>query len=448
MIRVLLFLCCSVSILSAQIDFTLRADGFSRPLDIVSDGLQEGIYIVEQTGKIIYVEGRSQQEIIDLSAEITTRNNEQGLLGLAFHPDYGMDSRAFVYYTARDGDIVIASLEKGSGLTLDISTLKTILRYPQPFANHNGGCLRFGPDGYLYVGTGDGGSRDDPGNRSQNVMDPLGKMLRIDINNGDPYSIPETNPFADDDFALDEIWATGLRNPWRFSFDKSSGDLWIADVGQDAREEVNRQLADSPGGENYGWRCKEGIDDYITDGCVLDQLVDPYYDYAHPGNGCSVTGGEVSYSPNAAELSGKYVYGDICSSNIWAINFSGDEPVNEFLGRTPGGGPSGFGSDRDGRLYVAILISGEIYEITGTLVSNDEVEHKSIDIFYDPSSEILQVDCLNDSRCQGVRLYDMSGHLMPISFNSNISLAHLSEGVYIAHVQLDEQVVTYKFFKY
>ena len=438
----------------AQIQFQRVADGFGRPLEVINDGVNPGIYVVDQNGSIFYYESGSSTEIADLSNLITRRGNEQGLLGMAFHPAYPMDNRVFIYYTELSDDIVIASLVQDiDSKELDESTLRVILQYEQPFRNHNGGCLRFGPDGYLYIGTGDGGAAGDPNNLAQNLMEPLGKMLRIDIDtdDGSAYRVPDDNPFEDDDFALNEIWSYGLRNPWRFSFDKNSGDLWIGDVGQDAREEINRQLAASAGGENYGWRCKEGFMEFEPDDCDLSTpgaLTDPLFDYAHPGNGCSVTGGVISYSRNAAEVYGTYVYGDICSNNIWSLDFSGTEPVNELIGQMPVGGPSTFGTDMDGRLYTASLVDGSVYEIVGTTVSNDELEKAQITIYPTVVNSQIFIEGLDQSNA-AYRILTLNGQVVLSSIIKDrvLDVADLAAGIYILSVEVSDVQYNFRFIK-
>ena len=448
----ILSLCLFIS-LNAQVSFVSVADGFTRPVDIAHDGVSEGLYIVEQDGKIIYLENDDRSEVTDLNELITRGGNEQGLLGLSFHPSYPQDNRVFMYYTAPGNDIVISSaVINVETRILDQGSLKTIVRYEQPFRNHNGGCLRFGPDGYLYIGTGDGGSRDDPGNRAQNLMDPLGKMLRIDIDNGDPYVVPDDNPFEDDDFALNEIWAYGLRNPWRFSFDQNTGDLWIGDVGQDAREEINLQPAVSAGGENYGWRCKEGNAEYITDSCdvtALDLLKDPYYDYAHLGNGCSITGGLVSYSDQVAELHGKYVYGDICSNNFWAIDFSSTEPINEFILDGPVGSPSTFGTDKSGRLYFASLSEGTVYELVGTLVSNESIAQDEIIVHPSLVDHELIIDGLTITTDLSIQVYSSRGQFVFSSElkDNRVDVSSLDPGAYVLSLESSNKRYVHRFIK-
>ena len=263
-------------ILPAQptVDLELFADGFSSPVDITNAG-DERLFVVEKSGriKIVLPDGTVlPTPFLNINPIVGSAGSEQGLLGLAFHPNYASNRYFFVNYTNNSGDTEIARYETDpANLNQALSNSGTvIMTIDQPFNNHNGGDIAFGPDGYLYIGMGDGGSGGDPGDRSQDPQELLGKMLRIDVDNGSPYGIPPDNPFINDTTVLDEIWAIGLRNPWRYSFDRETGDLWMGDVGQNEREEIDMQLASSTGGENYGWRCYEGDLPFNTSGCGLN----------------------------------------------------------------------------------------------------------------------------------------------------------------------------------
>ena len=251
---------------------------------------------------------------IDLAV---STGNEQGLLSIAFHPDYTNNGRFFVSRTAGGGNTrVTEHLVTSDPNVGDPAVVQQIVAENQPFSNHNGGQIAFGPDGYLYVALGDGGSANDPGNRSQNGSTNLGKMLRLDVDASAPF-VPPSNPFVGNGSVLDTIWATGLRNPWRFSFDRATGDMYIADVGQNAWEEINFQPASSAGGENYGWRCMEG--DHCTglSGCACNSttLVDPIQEYSH-SFGCSVTGGYVYRGSAIPALQGTYFYAEIGRAHV------------------------------------------------------------------------------------------------------------------------------------
>jgi hypothetical protein len=313
---------------------------------------------------------------------------------------------------------------------------KVLLVVTQPFSNHNAGDLAFGPDGYLYIGFGDGGNADDPGNRSQNPLDLLGKMLRIDVDNGDPYSIPEDNPYADTDFALDEIWAMGLRNPWRFSFDRLNGDLYIADVGQNQWEEINFQPATSTGGENYGWRCYEGDEAYITAGCQdRDQYTFPMFAYGHEGFNCSgsVTGG-FRYYGSSGELYGLYIFVDYCTGKFYGLN-PADSTATVLL-EGNGGVYTSFGESSDGELYLASA-TGEIFRIKGPgTASSTDIYSRNINIYPVPASDHIYLD-IPDQRpdaLKEVSIYTAQGmkalYLSAIKENK-IAVGSLPSGVYV-----------------
>ncbi len=308
---------------------------------------------------------------------------EQGLLGLAFHPDFENNNYFYVYYTSPS--TVIRRYTANSPLSGNSSTGTTLLTIGQPFSNHNGGWIGFGPnDGYLYIATGDGGSGNDPGNRAQDITNQLlGKMLRIDVDGGTPYGIPADNPFVGVT-GDDEIWAYGLRNPWRNAFDTATGDLYIGDVGQGQWEEISFQPGTSTGGENYGWRCMEG--DHCTglSGCTCNSssLVDPIHEYSHGGSPfrCSITGGEIYRGCAIPEIDGTYFFGDYCSEQIWSLQYDGSS-VSNFQDRTseldPPGSQAvddvyGFGRDAYGELYICDGQSGEVFRIIreGGLVSD------------------------------------------------------------------------------
>lgn len=344
------------------------ATGAQRPVTITHAG-DDRLFVVEKTGRIVIWNGSSYTTFLDLTNAVSTAG-EQGLLGLAFHPRYRENGFFFVNYTDVSGDTVIERYRVSANPNVaEPASAKRILFVDQPFANHNGGQLQFGPDGYLYIGLGDGGSGGDPANRAQDLSQLLGKMLRIDVDAGDPYGIPPTNPFAGRAGVRPEIWASGLRNPWRYSFDRASGDLWLTDVGQGSWEEVNFQPATSIGGENYGWRRMEGKHCFNpATACNDGTLVLPVIEYGHSGGNCSVTGGYVYRGTRSRRLTGSYVYGDFCSGMIWASS-----PLDGFARRLLVDAPffiSTFGEDVHGELYVADYNSGTIYRITDAVAMN------------------------------------------------------------------------------
>lgn len=349
----------------AKVQLIEVVGGFQRPVYVTGAGDGSGrLFIVEQYGRIFIYQNGSllPTPFLNVSNLISTRGNEQGLLGLAFHPDYKTNGTFFINYTDVRGNTAVVryTVSPTDPNVADPASASIILQVPQPYANHNGGDLQFGPDGYLYIGMGDGGSGGDPQGNAQNPKQLLGKMLRIDVNSGDTYSIPADNPFVNDSNYAPEIWALGLRNPWRFSFDRATGDLYIADVGQNTWEEVNFQPASSKGGENYGWNIMEGTHPF-SGAAAPEGLVMPFFDYSHQQGGCSVTGGYVYRGQAAPELQGVYLFGDYCSGFLWASvrDEAGNWQTNRFL--DTGDTISSFGEDETGELYL-INHGGTIFQ--------------------------------------------------------------------------------------
>ncbi|MEX2535643.1 MAG: PQQ-dependent sugar dehydrogenase [Trueperaceae bacterium] len=342
------------------------ATGFESPTTIVhaGDG-SERLFVLEQPGRIRVIENGEllPDPFLDIGGEISS-GGERGLLGLAFHPNYAQNGRFFIDHTDSNGDSVVAgySVSEDDPNRADPGSAMEILHVEQPYANHNGGGLAFGPDGYLYLSLGDGGSGGDPQDNGQNLETLLGTILRIDVDGADPYAIPADNPFVDDDNARPEIWAYGLRNPWRFSFDSETGDLWMADVGQNVWEEINFQSAESSGGENYGWNIMEGAHCFEpAEGCDTEGLVMPVLEYDHD-QGCSVTGGYRYRGDEFPGLVGMYVFGDYCSGQIWGASDTEGEWTSVPL-LSSGLRISAFGEDEAGELYVAGHSSGSIYRL-------------------------------------------------------------------------------------
>jgi glucose/arabinose dehydrogenase len=390
------------------------ASGFTTPVGITNAG-DDRLFVVGQRGTIHIVSPDgivSTQLFLDIRDRLVS-GGERGLLGLAFHPQYKTNGYFFVNYTGVDNTTHISRFRvnpNDSNLADPQSEVK-IISIAQPYSNHNGGDLCFGPDGYLYIGMGDGGSGGDPGNRSQNPKELLGKMLRIDVDNGNPYSIPTTNPFYGSTAILPEIWAIGLRNPWRFSFDRLTGDLWIADVGQNAVEEVNFQPADSKGGENYGWRCYEGNQAYNSSGCEPgSSYTFPVYAYPQ-GPECSVTGGYVYRGSATSPLYGKYFFTDYCSDRIWTLHKVGNNWIKEDFGRFTGNSFSTFGEDAGGKLYVAGISSGNIFRINdSTTGSENMIKPEEIKITHVPFSQVIRIETLNNQIEElQISIYDVNG---------------------------------------
>jgi len=349
----------------AAIDLDLEpvAEGLDSPLGVTHAGDGSGrLFIVEQTGAIrVMRDGEILDEpFLDVSG-IIVAGGEQGLLGLAFHPDYARNGRFFVDYTDVNGHTAVAEYGVSDDPDrADQDSARTLLQVDQPFSNHNGGQLGFGPDGFLYVALGDGGSAGDPDGNGQNTDVLLGKLLRLDVDSGDPYGIPADNPFANGG-GEPEIWAYGLRNPWRFSFDSGTDQLWIADVGQGEFEEINRRPA-AAGGLNYGWDQMEGRECYEGSDCDPNGMIVPISGYNHD-LGCSVTGGYVYRGNDFPELRGGYLFGDYCSGVIWAIDASANEFTEPVELMSSGLSISSFGPDEAGELYLTDLAAGRLLRV-------------------------------------------------------------------------------------
>ena len=342
--------------------------GFSQPLSIAHAGDGSGrLFVAEQGGRIRIVKNGAilSTPFLDISSRISA-GGERGLLGLAFPPDYPSKRYFYVNYTDTAGNTVIARFRVSADPNVaDPASEQVVLRINQPYPNHNGGQLAFSPrDGYLYIGMGDGGSGGDPENRAQNSSELLGKVLRIDTETGSPatYNVPATNPFVSRTGFRPEIWSLGLRNPWRFSFDRQTADLYVADVGQGAWEEVNFQSSASAGGENYGWRIMEGTHCFNpSTGCNTSGLTIPVAEYSH-SLGCSVTGGYVYRGRLYPRMHGLYIYGDYCSGRIWGLRREGSAWQNTLLLDTTHN-ISTFGEDEAGNLYLANIGNGTIYTL-------------------------------------------------------------------------------------
>lgn len=350
------------------------ATGLVAPVDIASAG-DARLFIVEQAGRIRIVEpdGTVSGTFLDITGRVRS-GGEEGLLGLAFAPDYASSGRFFVYYTRPDGNNQLSSFMRSSNSQADPSSETPILTLAHPtFSNHNGGDLNF-RGGLLYISTGDGGGVNDPNDNAQNKESLLGKILRIDVTRDDfpgdatrNYGVPARNPFVDKPGA-DEVWVYGLRNPWRFSFDSFSTDMYIGDVGQAAREEIDHQHHPSLGGENYGWRCFEGTRDTGLNCQGAAPFEPPVAEYDRSGDRCAVTGGYVYRGARYENLRGEYFYMDFCSGELWALRTqrAGAARIGPV---TPMGDfdilASTFGQATDGELYVADLASGTIYHLQG-----------------------------------------------------------------------------------
>jgi glucose/arabinose dehydrogenase len=394
------------------------ATGLTLPVAIANAG-DERLFVVEQPGRIRIVDPDGSMRsapFLDIEARVDDTNGEMGLLGLSFHPDYANNGYFYVYYTRDPGPgldrtrvsrfTVSADPDLG-----DPASELVLLEFEQPYSNHNGGDLHFGPDGYLYIASGDGGSGGDPQDNAQDPDRLLGKLLRIDVDtsagNGPDcdvsgagnYFIPAGNAYNDGPGGVgcDEVYALGLRNPWRFSFDPTTGDIWIGDVGQNNKEEINRIPAGSAGGLNLGWRCYEGNQPYNLDGCDGAYLF-PVYDFSHGNGSCSVTGGVVYRGAEYPELDGEYIFSDFCNTSVRALAGPLGAPVvREVLPANVVAAPSAFGTDTGGEIYVASLYSGILYRLRSADSDGDGLaDDVEITMGTDPSAVDSDGDGLVD----------------------------------------------------
>ncbi|HEX9160782.1 MAG TPA: PQQ-dependent sugar dehydrogenase [Thermoanaerobaculia bacterium] len=359
----------TTTISAQQLALKQVASGLDLPVSIAHTN-DTRLFIVSQHGTIVIFDGTRilPSPFLDVRSLISCCS-ERGLLGLAFHPRYRDNGQFFIYYTDPAGDIHIARynvspLDPNRADPTSGQILLTIVH--QKFPNHNGGQLQFGPDGYLYAGVGDGGSGGDPDQNGQNLNVLLAKLLRIDVDNGSPYGVPTSNPFSPGFSARPEIWAYGLRNPWRFSFDRATGDLWIADVGQNAFEEVDLQPAGDIGGENYGWRITEGRHCFNPNPCDTNGITMPIIEYDHSNGACSVTGGYRYRGTQSVRLQGTYLYADFCTGNIFGATPLGTSWTSRQLLAAKFKNLSTFGEDASGELYVVNYLGGVLYQIVDT----------------------------------------------------------------------------------
>lgn len=428
--------------------------GFSSAIAIEHPANDARLFIVQQGGLIRILNPNqtvNATPFLNLSTLIAS-GGERGLLGLAFHPDYATNGWFFVNYTNTSGNTVIArySVSTSNPNVADPTGL-ILMTISQPYSNHNGGSLRFGPDGYLYIGMGDGGSGGDPQGYAQNmdlahpnvVSNPsriyLGKMLRIDVNTTAGilnYGIPPTNPYVGQ-AGKEEIWARGLRNPWKFSFNRLNGDLWIGDVGQGEYEEINKTASPLPNtGLNYGWRCYEGSVAYNTSGCAaVGTMTMPLTQYTHTATGgCSVTGGYVYTGSLYPNLLGKYVFADYCTGEIGLIGTAGTIAWNyNFSGVI-----TSFGEDKDGELYATN--GSTVYKIIDQSFSVSEFEKIGFSLSPNPTKDFFTIKSTHSIMASAIEVFDLSGKLLmtkdldPTQENT-VSTENLSSGIYVITVK-------------
>ena len=373
--------------------------GYTLPLGVENCG-DNRLFIVQKTGQIIICDTvgvKLTMPYLDISDRILTSGSEQGLLGLAFDPKYNANGFFYVNYINKSGNTQISRFKVSTNRNVaDISSEKFILSIQQPYANHNGGCMRFGKDGFLYIAVGDGGSGGDPQNNAQNPTSLLGKILRINVTGASTYTIPANNPFVDSANYKKEIWALGVRNPWRFSFDAASGALVIADVGQDAWEEVDLQYAKSKGGENYGWRCYEGNHAYNTTGCLAQSnYKSPVYEYPHSDvtGDCSITGGFIYRGKRYPSLNGKYFFADYCSGIIRTLTMNDGSVSGQDVLNGDDFAYTSFGEDKNRELFITNYVTGSVYRIApaATLVAGVSSTSVSMVVYPNPAKQNFTV---------------------------------------------------------
>lgn len=446
-IPLLLVLFLSSFMFAQNISLEPFATGFSQPVDLKNAG-DDRLFVVEQAGRIQIVnpDGTTNANpFLDISSQVTS-GGERGLLSVAFHPDYATNGFFYVNYTFTESSDLFTKIARYSvdpadpNIALPGSELE-LLRYEQPFSNHNGGFITFGPDGFLYISSGDGGSGGDPGNRAQNTELLLGKLLRIDVDSpvgGVNYGIPPSNPFAGNPSNAQEIWAYGLRNPWKFSFDSITDDLWIADVGQNAIEEINKVGVDEAG-LNYGWVCFEGSQPYTPlpplANCPPPSagLTGPVAEYPH-SQGSSITGGYVYNGTLQPSLQGYYFFADFVSGLIGTVD---NTNVLNNLG-TFGGNWSTFGVDQNDELFI-VNYSGSISRVAESPIAGlDENDASTFSMYPNPASNNVTI-ALKNSLLSGYTILDLKGSVLfskekMATANKEIDISTLSQGIYLLKV--------------
>ncbi|WP_284650834.1 PQQ-dependent sugar dehydrogenase [Flavobacterium terrisoli] len=417
------------------------ATGFTSPVEIAHPANDARLFVVQQGGLIRIVNANgtvNATPFLTLTTATISTGGERGLLGLAFHPNYATNGYFYVNYTrAGDGATVIARYTVSTDPNIaNAASASILLTISQPFSNHNGGSIKFGPDGYLYIGMGDGGSGGDPGNRAQNINENLGKMLRIDVDSASPYASPSTNPYVGI-AGNDEIWAIGMRNPWKFSFNRLNGDLWIADVGQNAIEEVNKTAWPLPNTAlNFGWRCYEGNVAYDNSGScpTYANTVAPISVYTHGATGrCSVTGGYFYTGSTYPNFANKYFFADYCTAEIGWINNAGTITWNYDAS----GVITTFGEDKDGELYVAN--SGTIYKLIDTSLGTDSFSQNGLRMYPNPANNELFIKSENNIVLSSLKIIDLTGKIILLQ-NLNdaetnmVNVSGIAKGMYLVEI--------------
>ncbi len=451
-------------LISQSIDIALIASGFSNPICIENAG-DDRMFIAEKSGVIKILDATNttlSTPFLNISSQVTN-SGERGFLGLAFHPNYATNGYFYVNYSNNNGDNVISrfSATSPTSNTADSNSEVILLTISQPYSNHNGGDIAFGPDGYLYIATGDGGSGGDPLNNSQNTTNLLGKLLRIDVDNTTGslnYAIPSDNPFYGSTSNAPEIWAYGLRNPWRFSFDSQTGELWIADVGQNQYEEINF-ASSTEAGINYGWRCYEGNANYNTSGCAAASTMHfPVAVYSHSNSGafkCSITGGFRHRGNEQTTLNGLYFFADYCSGEIGILAPNGSNWNYTFTTAYSDSWVS-FGENLQDEIYIAGSSSGAIYKIIDeNLNVSENAVNSSFTLYPNPAKDFILVNVKNTISIKKSTLYSIDGKKVSRPFQSTIvnntlkiTISNLPSGIYFLEMETQTgQQITKKFVK-
>ncbi len=439
---------------SQTIQLETFATGFSNPVEMTNAG-DNRLFVVEKSGiiKIVTPDGSiNATPFLDISALVGS-GGERGLLGLAFSPDYSSSGKFYVNYTDNSStntpNTIIARYTVSANPDVANTNGETLLTYQQPYGNHNGGKLAFGRDGFLYIGVGDGGSGGDPQNRAQNITSLFGKLLRIDVSGNSGYSIPNSNPYFDSANGTDdprpEIYAIGLRNPWKFSFDRTTSDLWIADVGQNDYEEINMVNGSGSPADNYGWRCYEGTHEYNTSAnCPaggLSTTIAPVSEYPHEGSGCSgsITGGYVYRGTNYPNFIGKYFFADYCKQNIGILTNNGSWSL-AFQTANVSQGWTTLGEDANGELYIAG--GSTIYKITDANLGAAAFDNTDFNLYPNPSSKRVTVRLPHlFDKATSISIYNIQGRKIKTYYTTektfHFSVETYQKGLYFVEVNLN-----------